>query len=568
MNRKRWSLIKAVFIILIPSVLILRLFTIQVWQHKVYSNNITKQISSKIEIIVPRGDILDRNNRILATSIILADVYLYSEGFLFSLKHLGPKDIEKNFRMISSLLNISKDEILNKCKQNKRFCIATEVDLIKAINLKYIPGIEIETYQKRVYPYEEFTNSITGKINNDGYGYSGVEYAYNDVLSSINKTEINVYRSGRLSKSPVRLIDIANIEEFINTQKNCNINLTIDIPLQSRIFSILKKFYEIYTPKLIMCIVQRVDTGEILAMTIYPERNPPMENPAVSWNYEPGSIFKIFPMAIFIEKNVADPLTVIHCENGKFLYLNHEFSDVKPHGNLSAVDILVHSSNIGMVKLYLKYGNVNEYFYYLKLFGFGSLTGIELPSETKGFLPTPQTKTFSSLTPLNISFGQGIGVTPIQIVNGYTMVANNGYLLQPFIVKRITNAKQEIIYSGKKRILRKVISEQTCDIIKNMMYETVERGTAQKAKINNLKLCAKTGTAQKFDFTIGKYSPMKYLMSCCGFFPLEKPEFTVGVFIDEPKNARLASEVAVPIFKEVVLEILNHYKEVAYAKAY
>ena len=568
MYKQRFFLIKILFILIFPLIIIIRLFSIQIWQHRQFISFIEKQLTSKIVINIPRGDILDRNNKILATSIEFASVYINSKYFLEGIQKLqkfNPLLNQQNLSLISSSFSISEKELITKCIKHKRFCLSKDVDLSVAFKLKDIPGIEIETYLKRIYPYSPIESYVVGRINHKQEGYSGIEYEYNNLLSNLKRKEITIYKSGTLQKNDIRLVNIKEVSNFINEQKNYSIILTIDIELQNKINNILKKYYDIYSPNSAICIIQKSDTGELLTISILPHTQTPLINPAVNYVYEPGSVFKIFPMAVFLEEQVVSPQDKIDCENGKFDYSGVNITDVKPHKYLTVEDIIVFSSNIGMAKLFLKYGNLKKFLDYLSLFGFGSPTGIELPQEARGFLPSYEK--CQPNTPLYISFGQGFAATPIQIVNAYTMIANNGVLLQPFIVKAIL-AKDKVVYSAEKQTIRKVISENTANMIKEMLYQTVERGTAQKTKIDGIKICAKTGTAQKFDRELQKYSPTKFFMSCCGFFPKEQPQFTIGVFVDEPKGVSLASEIAVPIFKEVVLELLNYYNETLYAKVY
>ncbi len=571
MDRKKVLIIKFIFLFIIPSIIAIRLFLLQIWDYKKYSIKIERQISTKIDINIPRGDIVDRNNKILATSVEVASVYINSKWFLNgieSLKKLKPTIIQKNLKLLYETFNISENELIEKCKKFKRFCLAEEVDLIKIKEIKFIPGVEIVVTQKRIYPYENIGSYVIGRVNKDNNGYSGVELAFNDLLSNMKKKEILAYKTGALQKKYFRLANFSDAKSLLENNKNFTVVLTLDIELQSRIESLLDKFYEIYKPNFIVCIVQDTQSGEIIVLSTLPKTDTPQSNFAVNYVYEPGSIFKIFPMAVFLEEKVVTPDTKFDCENGKFTYLGVTIKDVKPNKILTVEDILVHSSNIGMAKIYLKYGNAEKLFNYLSLFGFGNLTGIELPYEAKGFIPKINSKGYSPISPINVSFGQGLSVNFIQIINGYTAIANNGVLLQPYIVKSILDSNNNVIYSNKKTVIRKVVSEKTANIIKEFMYQTVERGTAKKAKIEAVNICAKTGTAQKFDTKLNVYSNDKYLMSCCGFFPKEEPKFTVGIFVDEPKRGTLASEVAVPIFREVVSEILKYYNEVYYAKAY
>lgn len=564
MNKKRFIIVRIILIFFIPLVLTIRTFYIQIWKYKDLNSFVEKQISSKIEINISRGDILDRNYKVLATSIERSSIFVYSKEFLEYFNNLNRT--KTGIKILSSVCGISEEEIKKRCGKEKYFCLAEEVPLEEANKLKDIPGIEIKNFSKRVYIYDQILNYIIGKLNKEGIAYSGIEKEFDNFLSMVKNKEITVYKSGSKKRSSIRLTSINDAIELTEKEKNYSLVLTIDAKLQIKIDKILKKYFSIYQPEMLICILQNPEDGEILSANVLPYTTTPFENPIISRLYEPGSTFKVFPLVVFLEENIITKDTIIDCENGVFEYNKVKIRDVKPHKFLNVEDIIVYSSNIGMSKLYLKYSNPAKFFNYLNLFGFGALTGIELPFENRGYVPQVEDRVYTAATPLMVSFGQGISVTPLQIVNAYSMIANGGELLQPFIVKYIINNDGRIIYTGEKKIIRKILSKNAIDTVKTILYETVKRGTAKGTYLENIKICAKTGTAQKFDFELKKYSPTKYMMSCCGFFPLENPQYVIGIFVDEPKKGSLASEVAVPIFKEVVLEILNTYNEAKYAK--
>jgi cell division protein FtsI (penicillin-binding protein 3) len=464
-------------------------------------------------------------------------------------------------------MNISEEEILRKCSEEKYFTLDQKVDLTTSYKLKKIRGLDFVKFTERFYPNNDLLRYVLGGVDKDNRGYSGIEREFENFLCNIRSKEIFVYKNGNINNTSLRLASLSDIDDIENKNKNCSIVLTIDSKIQYSVEKVLKDAYETFLPEKVMCIIQDPNTGEIIAMASYPPSEKPLSNPLISSAFEPGSIFKIFPMAIFLEKNIVTKDQIIYCENGKFYYAGNEISDLKPHKQLSVKDIIVHSSNIGMAKLYLEFKNPWEYCSYLKLFGFGTLTGIELPGELKGWLVTPNNIRWSNYQPIAISIGQGIFVTAIQVVNAYSSIANGGELLQPHIVKYILDNNGEIINTAQRTVVRKVMTSNTADIIKEMLEETVLRGTAVGTKIDGVTICAKTGTAQKYDQKLKKYSETKSIMSTCGFFPKESPKYVIGLFFDEPKKGRLASEVAVPVFKKIVLEILDMDDEMKYAKA-
>ncbi len=549
--------------IIIPIFLILNLFLIQVWHHKKYLPLINNQLFSKIGLKVPRGEIYDRNYKLLTTTLEYFDIYINSKEFL------SCNELEKNLSFVSNLLNIPVEEIKLLCLNNKYFLLKKFVSPSVAIKLKTIRGVDITKNYIRVYPQGNVANYVIGRtrIEKDRLiGISGIELYFDNLLNATTKIEFEVFKNGKLSNRKIRFVNNKNIDYIEHKNGNYSIVLTIDSKLQYKVEKILEKYYSIFNPKNIICIIQDPNTGEILTLAIYPNEENVLINPSVSYVFEPGSIYKVFPLAIFLEEKVVTHEDIFYCENGKFRYANHEINDVHPYKNLSVKDIIVYSSNIGMAKMYLLFQEPLKYCSYLKLFGFDTLTGIELPAEVKGSLITPDSKNWSKIQPLMISIGQGVSVTALQIVNAYSMIANGGYLLQPKIVKYIINDEKKIIYESEKTVIRKPISEKTVTVIKDILEEVVTRGTARDSLVPGIKICAKTGTAQKFDNKLGKYSETKYMMSICGFLPKDEPKYTVGVFVDEPKIGRLASQVAVPIFRDVVLEIISINNEILYAK--
>ncbi len=560
-NEKRLFVVKILMTFIIPGVIIIRLFLIHIWNYENFLPLIERQIITKINTRLPRGDILDRNYRILATTLEFEDVSINLQEFTKCVKN--PRDY---LNLISQTLDIPYNELLRKLSNARYVKLKKKVDIAKSYKLKKIPGLDFVRYHHRVYPQKELCSHIIGGVDSAGNPYSGVELEYDKYLNSVKHKQIIFYRNGKISQVSFRLAQLDDITDIDSNIKNCSLVLTIDVNLQYKINKILESYYLKFSPKRIVCIIQDPENGEIIAMNVFPPIDPPLTNPAINMIFEPGSIFKIFPLAIFLSENVVKSDSIIDCENGEYHYGGHKINDVHPHKYLTVKDIIVYSSNIGMSKLYLMFNDPFKYSKWLEMFGFGAYTGIDLPAEEKGIFVTYKNSIWSKLHPLVMSFGQGIAVTPIQIVNGYTMIANGGKLLQPYVVKYIIDGNNKIVYCGTPRIIREPLSKEIVNTIKDILEETVLRGTAKATKIDGIKICAKTGTAQKFDNEQKRYSRSKYVMSCCGFFPKENPKYVIGVFVDEPKGVTQSSEIAVPIFRDIVLELLS-LAEVKYAKA-
>ncbi len=561
-SKKRFDLIKFLVLLIIPTIIILKLFFLQVWQYENLLPIIKKQISTFMKINIPRGDIYDRNYKTLVTTLEYDLISVNSNEFL--------KGLEKNrdnLTLLSKIMEVPEIEILKRCEKEKYFWFSKELDVSISYELRNIRGLDFNRFLKRHYPQNNLACYVLGGVDNNNVGYSGIEREYENILCNVKSKNIAVYKTGNINNRTIRLTKISDIDEVENLNKNNSVILTIDSKIQYKVEKILKDAYEQFFPEKVMCVIQEPNSGEILAMAVYPPSSKPLSNPIINLAFEPGSTFKVFPVAMFLEENIVDKNTIFDCENGKFYYAGNEISDLKPHKKLSMKDIIVHSSNIGMAKAYLSMNDPEKYCSYLKLFGFGTLTGIELPGEIKGWIVTPRSSRWSNYQPVAMSFGQGMFVTAIQIVNAYSAIANRGELLQPRIVKYILDSNGNVVQENKKTFVRRVLSQENADVIKEMLEETVLRGTAFGTKIDGISICAKTGTAQKYDPQIKKYSNTKSLISVCGFFPKENPMYVIGLFFDEPKKGRLASDVAVPVFKRIVLEILNITEDIKYAKA-
>jgi len=293
-----------------------------------------------------------------------------------------------------------------------------------------------------------------------------------------------------------------------------------------------------------------VKTGEILFAVSYHgfDANKYTKYPQDLWKnystyylFEPGSIMKPFTFIYLLEKDMLNLNENVFCENGKYNIYNHTIKDVHPYGTLSASDVLVKSSNIGTIKLNSKIPS-KEFYEYLKSLGFGNATKVVGSGEEEGLLRNY--KKWSGLSQPSISIGQEILVTPIQIVRLYAAIANGGYLLKPKFVKTSDN-----------ETVRKVFTEKSLSIVRPLLREVVERGTATTAKSDYVSIAGKTGTAQKFDKRLGKYSDSEYTASFAGFFPYEDPKIAMVVIYENPRKSIYGGTTAAVTFKKIAEEI-------------
>ena len=305
-------------------------------------------------------------------------------------------------------------------------------------------------------------------------------------------------------------------------------------------------------------------TGEVLAMANYPQFNPndissypqaDLKNKAIVDTYEPGSTFKVFLLAAALEEGVVKPGDKFFCENGSMEFAGKVIHDTHKHGTLTVREIMKVSSNIGAAKIAVKLGK-ERYHGYLSSFGFGSPTGIELKGEGSGILRSM--KTWSKLELANISFGQGVSVTPLQLTTAFSAIANGGYLMKPYLVKDILDKDGKVIKRNQPQIVKKIISGETALKVTEMLRDAVaEGGTGTAAALAGYDVAGKTGTAQKVSGGRG-YAGNKHVASFIGFVPAQSPKLVVLVAIDEPEGVQYGGVVAAPVFKAIAESSLRY----------
>ncbi|MDR2666069.1 MAG: penicillin-binding protein 2 [Endomicrobium sp.] len=493
--------------------------------------------------IAKRGDILDSKGNILASSIKKYNIFL------------DPKIIEDLCKLKNILskngINV-KEKNLDEFGKTSYVPIAFNVDtkFVDKIKNEKLKGVGFENKYIRQYPEGKLLAHILGITGYSGNGLAGIEKSYNEVLSGNNIVTKN-RRDGR--GHIIR-------DKFVDKTKICgqNIKLSIDRTIQFIAEQELRKTFEKYKAKKAICIVQDPKTGNILAMVSLPDFDSSvkikdieiLKNSAISDIYEPGSTFKIVTVSAALEEKKIKLSDVFYLENGRYKIANHTIKDNhKIEDCVSLSKALEQSSNIAMVKIAQKLGKENLY-RYIRKFGFYSLTGIDLPDETKGLLK--DIKKWNALSLPTISFGQSIGVTAIQMINAFSAIANDGILVKPSVkyIEKSDIKTVENICNHKE--IRRVISIETAQILKKLLKNVVDFGTGKSAKIPGYTVGGKTGTAQKFDPITKTYSLKYYIASFCGMVPAMNPKIVILVIIDEPKSTNYyASSVASPVFANI-----------------
>jgi cell division protein FtsI (penicillin-binding protein 3) len=462
-------------------------------------------------------------------------------------------------KKIAPILDIDRKKLKKRLSSDKMFAWVDRrvpPEQAKKVRKLGLPGIYFEQDYIRSYPNRTLAGQLIGFIGAEQSGLEGLEFKYNNILEGQSK-KVSLTLDGK-----GRVFDYEKKSDPKLNGKS--IVLTIDKKIQFLSEQVLKQAVIQHKAKSGMVLVMRPDTGELLAIAHFPEFNPndyksykkyDYRNRAITDAFEPGSAMKVFTAAAAIESGIK-PETRIFCEKGSYRIGRYTITDVKPHEWLTVNRIIQVSSNIGVAKVVERIGDKALYDYLIK-FGFSKGTGIGLSGETSGILHPY--KKWAKIDSAAVSFGQGVSVSALQLINGVSAIANGGKLMRPILVKKIISNTGEPIAEFHPQIVRKVISQKTAKQIKNMMnMVTEDEGTGKQAAIDGYNICGKTGTAQKASANAKGYAKNKYISIFTGFGPLEHPELSILVVIDEPKKKYYGGVVAAPVFKTIMAESFSY----------
>ncbi len=532
-----------------------RIVYLQLFNNERLQKLADSQFSRLISVRSKRGVIYDRFGEELAISVESASVYVHPPLI---------KSKTEAARFLAQTLKVDFESIYKKLNQKKTFVwIARQIpreygDIVKNRKLS---GVGVFPEPRRRYPNNSLASQLLGFVGIDGDGLEGVELAYDRYL----RGDMHYFRG--LTDGFGR--PMAAVYRTTLREEESSLVLTLDKSLQylaeREIESVVKEF----SAQRGVAIIANPKTGEILAWAQYPGFNPnyfAASNPSVRRNriltdiFEPGSTFKTFLLAAALDEGVMTRESQFFCENGVITIRGRKIGEAQNHkwAYLSAQDILKFSSNIGAVKIGQKLG-IKKYYNKIRDFGFGKPTGIELSGEAGGLI-----RPLESWTDLDLataSFGQGLSVTPLQLVAGFSAIANDGIYMEPYLVKEIMDRKGSIIFSAEPQAARQVISKKTADTMKNLLGRVSEKGgTGYAAHLPYFDIAAKTGTAQKPN-PHGKGYLNAYISSFIGFFPKDDPMYTILVYVDEPKKAHYSSVVAAPVFKKIAQSMVRLYSK-------
>lgn len=540
-------------LILFFAVIALRLAQIQVIESSKYKRIAKKQYDVKVPLLASRGNIYDRNGKILASSSTAV-------SYAADPKIVGNDAVKVAERFASVFGAKRKEEYLAKLrKADSRFVWLerrAKPQTASLINAKEFDGIIQTNEPQRIYHYDHVAGQVLGFTDIDNNGLSGIELEFDHQLKGQNGSVI-MQRDGLGRKRPT--VDYPTIEPVNGN----NIMLTIDLEYQSIAEEELRNGVEHNKAESGLVVMLDAHSGEVLAMASYPSIDPGTyagADPAAAKNrvitdmFEPGSVFKLVIVSAALENNIIAPQQKFFAENGKYFVKGRPspISDVHKYGIITFREALELSSNIVMAKASDLIG-AEKLYTTARNFGFGIPTGLELPGEVSGQLKKPNQWSRTSLN--SMAYGYEVGVTPLQLAAAYGAVANGGVLMKPYIVRQILNEHNEVISESNAQTIRRVISKTTADTLRSFLRGVVERGTATSAKSNDVMIAGKTGTSKKM--RDGKYSTSEYTASFVGMFPAEDPAVVCLVMLDNPKTFGYYGGVAsAPIVKGIAEKII------------
>src|SRR5688572_20658593 len=542
------ALFVAAFIGFWMLIIVGRLVHLQFSLHDTLTERARQQQRNEVETTGQRGELLDRQGRQLARSVQTVSLFLDPKG-------LDAAQLERTASEVSRALKLKYPELLKEFREaqaeKKRFIwIARRLDADQAekITALGLPGLQSQLEPKRYYPNGSLAAHVLGYVGLDGKGLGGVEQFYNSKIAG---------EPGQLFLER----DAKGNGYEIASKPGQTVVLTIDQTVQYQAEQALNAAIQRSRAKSGTVIVLDPKSGEILALANAPSFDPnnvaatkaeTRSNWALQNIYEPGSTFKVVAFSAALEKKLVKPDDRIDCQMGAITVAGRVIHDHTAFGTLTITQALEKSSNVAAIKLGLRVGDPTMY-EYIRRFGFGSKTGIELPGETVGLVRKVERWQASSIG--SIAIGQEVGVTPVQMVSAFGALANDGMRVAPHLIREVRNAEGAVVYRAQPE-QRRVISAQTASALRGMLEGVTLTGTAKQAQLDGYSAAGKTGTAQKIDPRTRAYSATKHVASFVGFAPVSNPQVAIIVVIDEPAGAYHGGDVAAPVFREVAEQIL------------
>jgi cell division protein FtsI (penicillin-binding protein 3) len=526
-----------------------RLFRLQVVKYADFMARAERQQNRTIPVEPRRGNIYDRNGYALAMSIDVDSVFAVPSEV---------SDPEQTAALLSKALNMDPQEIVTRLQRGRNFAyLKRRVDgdtanRVKELNLR---GIYFRKEPERFYPKRELAAQVLGYVGMDDEGLGGLEREFDDDLRGIPGQE--------MISIDARHAKFSRVERPPDPGQN--LVLTIDQTIQYIAEKELDQGMEDTKAIAGTVVVENPRTGEILALANRPTFNPnvfnsvpteSLKNRAVSDIYEPGSVFKIVTYSAAIDQHLVTPDDKIDCQHGAIDVFGMKIHDHESLGVVTIAEALAHSSDVAAIKVGMKLGE-DRLYHYIKDYGFGQQTGIELPGETRGI--SKPVNHWSKVSIGAISMGQEIGVTPLQAISLVSTIANDGVYTPPRIVAgELPPDSKALPVVFRPAQQHRVVTTMTAAQMKKMMEGVVLDGTARRAVLDGYTVAGKTGTAQKVDPATGAYSKTKYVASFVGFSPVNTPAITIAVILDSPVGLHQGGQVCAPIFRRIAQQVLEY----------
>lgn len=570
---KKRLLVAFIIVIIISFALIIRLGYIQIVKGEELKKGALEQWTKGIEIKAKIGVIYDRNGKELAISVSSHTVWASPANIV---------DAQNTAKKLAEVLSLDEETVYKKITKKtnvekiKQWISQEETKKLRELNL---PGIEIVDDNKRFYPYGDFASYILGFTDIDSNGLYGIEKTYDKYLSGTPGRWVKT-EDARGVQMPY------DGEKVYEPENGLNVILTIDETIQHFAEKAATKTLESTNAKNVSIIMMEPKTGDILAMANMPQYDPnnPREplseekktqwenlsqeelqkkwfdmwrNFAINDSYEPGSTFKVITASAALEEGVVDLNSHFYCNGfvrdipGAVLKCYRWYN---PHRDQSFKEALQNSCNVAFVNIGRRVGKEKLY-EYIKAFGFGEPTGIELTGEQGGIIPS-NVDSIKEVNLATMSYGHGIAVTPIQLITAVSAIGNEGKLMTPRIVSSLTDDEGNVVKVIEPEVKRQVISKETAKTMLELMEGVVSEGSGSNAYVPGYRVAGKTGTAQKI--IDGRYAPGKYIGSFVAIAPADDPKIAVLVIVDEPEGIYYGGSVAAPAAGELIEETLSY----------
>ena len=551
--RKRIYALLSLFVLVILA-LMAGLYQHQVTERDRYLAWGKKQQLHPIRLIPLRGKILDRRGAPMAVSL---------EGFSLFSHPASVEDPIRTARLLAPHLEMDAQSLHARLTQPVSFVwLGRQLPQkrARAIQALGLTGIGMEKEGRRYYPNRELAANVIGFAGVDSQGLEGVELYYNARVQGAQGILL-------LQRDALGRLLWREVDEVPESSRGSEIVLTLDLRIQFAAERALRHAVEDTGASSGSVVVLEPRSGEVLAMACVPSFNPnrfPAYGPAcwrnrsITDSFEPGSTIKPFLLAAAMEEGRVSEQTRFDCEKGSYFFAGHGIQDTEPHGELTALEVITRSSNIGATKMAELLG-AQTWWEYLHAFGFGQGTGIDLPGAVSGHL-RPWRK-WAKVAIGTHAFGHGLSVTTLHLATAFASFANGGYLIQPSVVREFRDHNGRLLEIRQPRVVRRVISKETAQRVLAVLEVAVESGTGGRAKAAGYRAAGKTGTARRVDPETGRYVRERPIVSFVGLVPAERPEMVIAVVLHEPKGQASGGMLAAPVFREIAESSL-HYRGV------